>query len=202
MNAIRDRFDQPDYQMYACMQDILLTAAKGGDVSDYMTKVIGENTFTALYEDDIDMESLRQQLRLLPSILKLESSDVTISNILTKIRGMSPSKRCLVDQVIELVILILLAPATNAESERCFSAMKRVKNYLRATMGQPRFKNLMTLYIHNEKLDGINLVKVLNTFVSKSRDRYAVFGQFTEADIIQLKGAATREFATQADTQM
>ena len=202
MNAIRDRFDQPDYQMYACMQDILLTAAKGGDVSDYMTKVIGENTFTALYEDDIDMESLRQQLRLLPSILKLESSDVTISNILTKIRGMSPSKRCLVDQVIELVILILLAPATNAESERCFSAMKRVKNYLRATMGQPRFKNLMTLYIHKEKLDDINLVKVLNTFVSKSRDRYAVFGQFTEADIIQLKGAATREFATQTDTRM
>ena len=69
-------------------------------------------------------------------------------------------------------------------------------------MGQPRFKNLMTLYIHKEKLDDINLVKVLNTFVSKSRDRYAVFGQFTEADIIQLKGAATREFATQTDTQM
>ena len=142
MNAIRDRFDQPDYQMYACMQDILLTAAKGGDVSDYMTKVIGENTFTALYEDDIDMESLRQQLRLLPSILKLESSDVTISNILTKIRGMSPSKHCLVDQVIELVILILLAPATNAESERLFISNEKSQELLKSNYGSTKVQEL------------------------------------------------------------
>ena len=116
-----------------------------------------------------------------------------------KIRVMAPSKRRLIDQVIELVVLILLAPATNAESERCFSAMNRVKNYLRATMGRPRFKNLMTLYIHKKRLDGIDLVKVLNTFVNKSSNRHALFAKYTEADIMQSKGAEKRDFATQTD---
>ena len=89
MNAIRDRFYQPDYKIYACMQDILLTAAKGGDVSDYMAKVIGENSFTTLYEDEIDMDILKQQLRLLPAILKLESANITISSILIKIHAIT-----------------------------------------------------------------------------------------------------------------
>ena len=39
-------------------------------------------------------------------------------------------KRMLVAEVIKLVKLILVMPATNAVSERSFSSLKRIKTYL------------------------------------------------------------------------
>ena len=39
---------------------------------------------------------------------------------------------------------------TNSTSERSFSAMRRVKSYLRSTMTQERMNNLMILNVHKE----------------------------------------------------
>ena len=53
-------------------------------------------------------------------------------------------------EVILVLKLILVLPATNATSERSFSAMKWIIFYLRSTMGQERLNNLMVLmYIKN-----------------------------------------------------
>lgn len=43
INAITERFDQPDYQMYATVQNIRLDAIKGNDYNAYMTKPIFDN---------------------------------------------------------------------------------------------------------------------------------------------------------------
>ena len=49
-------------------------------------------------------------------------------------------------EVIPVMKLILVMPATNATSERSFSAMRRLKSYLRSTMTQERLNHLITLY--------------------------------------------------------
>jgi hypothetical protein len=41
--------------------------------------------------------------------------------------------RSVLSEVVKLVRLILVMPATNATSERSFSALKRVKTYLRSS---------------------------------------------------------------------
>ena len=61
--------------------------------------------------------------------------------------------------------LILVLPATNAQSERVFSGLKRVKTYLRNTMGQDRPNSIMLLNIH------ISLAAVANTFACKGDGR-------------------------------
>ena len=68
-------------------------------------------------------------------------------------------------------------PATNATSERSFSALCRVKGYLRSTMGQQRLNNLMVLHVHRDRTDSLNLIDVANDFV-KDSDQRAVFGKF------------------------
>ena len=50
--------------------------------------------------------------------------------------------------VLKILQLALTLPSTSASCERSFSAMRRVKNYLRTTMGQQRFSSLGLL--HNE----------------------------------------------------
>ena len=69
------------------------------------------------------------------------------------------------------------SPATNASSERSFSALRRLKTYLRFTMTQKTLNNLLILHVHKDRTDEISLSEVLNDFVSKGERRSNVFGK-------------------------
>ena len=94
------------------------------------------------------------------------------------LQGMSRAEKSLLSEVILVMKLILVMPATNASSERSFSALRRVKSYLRSTMTQERLNHLMVLLVHKERTDHLALRDVANDFVSKSERRKQVFGNF------------------------
>ena len=71
-----------------------------------------------------------------------------LSSIVEFIKKLSPIQKALIPQVHCLVSLILVMPATNASSERSFSALRRVKTFLRTTMTQLRLNNSMILIVH------------------------------------------------------
>ena len=73
-------------------------------------------------------------------------------------------------------MLILIVPAINATSERSFSALRRVRTYLRSTMSQERLNHLM---MHKERLDSLDSKKVANEFCAVRNYRAHVFGVFT-----------------------
>ena len=81
--------------------------------------------------------------------------------------------------------LILVMPATNSTSERSFSALRRVKTYLRSTMGQQRLNDLILLHVHKEITDSLNLKEVINNFVN-SEHRLQIFGKFSESALLAL----------------
>lgn len=56
-------------------------------------------------------------------------------------------------------------PATNAVSERSFSALRRLKTWLRTTTTQSR---LMLLHTHKEKTDALQMISVGNEFISRN----------------------------------
>ena len=74
--------------------------------------------------------------------------------------------------------LLLVMPATNATSERSFSALRRVKTYLRSSMGQMQLNNLMVLHVHKDLTDGLDLNEVGNEFVGNKEVRMRLFGKF------------------------
>ena len=82
-----------------------------------------------------------------------------------------------------LAKLLLVMPATNAVSEKSFSALKRVKTYLRSITTDQRLNNVMTLHVHKDETDKLNLVDIADEFCSKSENRKQIFGNFTVADI-------------------
>ena len=57
-------------------------------------------------------------------------------DIVSLVRDVSNEEKALLSQVIKLVRLLLVMPATNAISEQSFSTMRRVKTCLRSTMSQ------------------------------------------------------------------
>ena len=85
-------------------------------------------------------------------------------------------------EVVKLLKIILVNPATNATSERSFSAMRRLKTYLRCTMGQTRLNSVILLHVHKERTDQISIIDVANTFAS-TEHRLNVFGTFSKTDL-------------------
>ena len=81
-------------------------------------------------------------------------------------------------EVAIILHLILVMPATNANSERSFSVLRRVKTYLRATMSQNRLNNLLLLSIHKELTDTLDTKDVAREFTANSEHRFSMFGRW------------------------
>ena len=78
--------------------------------------------------------------------------------------------------------LLLVLPATNTTSERSFSAMERIKTYLRSTTSGNRLNHCMSLYVHCmllyvqcKKTDQLNTIETAKEFVGDNQARLQTF---------------------------
>ena len=58
-----------------------------------------------------------------------------------------------------------MAPATNAISERSFSALKRLKTKMRSTMHNNRVNNLMVSPVYHDEIDKVDIREIANEFI-------------------------------------
>ena len=79
-------------------------------------------------------------------------------------------------EVFCLLRLLLVFPVSSCESERSFSALRRLKTWLRSTMAQERLHSVIICHVHKEVLDEISLQDVSSVFVSQSEIRKNKFG--------------------------
>ena len=64
-------------------------------------------------------------------------------------------------------------PATSCSAERSFSALRRLKTYIRSTMGQDRLSHLALLSIERAYANRVDINKVIDVFASrKNRDQF------------------------------
>ena len=74
-------------------------------------------------------------------------------------------------------------PATNAVSERPFSALKRIKTYIRSMSSDKEVNHLMPLHIHKEQLGNIDMVAVASEFIRRFDNRKQSFGKVSQSDM-------------------
>lgn len=89
----------------------------------------------------------------------------------------------MISEVIVILKLIQVDPATSAWAERSFSMARRVKTWLRANMSQKRFTHLALLNSHKTRTDRIRLIDVANEFASVNKNRKRNFARFAEAGL-------------------
>ena len=87
---------------------------------------------------------------------------VNARELVSFLQNLSLAQKRHMPQVVILAKLLLVMPA---HSERSFSALRRVKTYLRATTTNKRLNHIMLMHIHKERTDKIDLIKVANEFV-------------------------------------
>ena len=67
-------------------------------------------------------------------------------------------------EVYHLIKVAMTIPVTSATAEHSFSVLKRIKTYLRATIGQERLTHLAVLLIERELSKNIDLDSVIDHF--------------------------------------
>ena len=67
----------------------------------------------------------------------------------------------------------IVMPATNAISERSFSALRHLKTWLRSTMHQSRLNWCMLLHVHCEDTDKLDLTALANEFIGRNASRHS-----------------------------
>lgn len=191
--CIKDRFDQPDYRKYVSLQNLLLKGVKSQCWESEMEEVI------QIYGGDVRRYSLEAQLPLLAQTAVSMGHDIerfSVKDLVKLLQDLDNPRRLALSEVIKLGKLLLVMPATNAISERSFSALKRVKTYLRSTTTNNRLNHLMVLHVHKDRVDTLNLVSVANEFVGHSDARKYNFGKFSPLDIKSALSSETKSTQT------
>ena len=141
MPPIKNRFDQPGFRVYKNLEELLLLYIRGESWETVFDDV------TAFYKEDLDPYRLRLHLRILSSTCPGNKESVGIGYIRKYLQDLSPSES--MQEIVFVMQLILVMPSSNAVSERSFSALQRLKTYLRDTK-QSRLSHFLLLHIHKE----------------------------------------------------
>lgn len=155
----KERFNQTDLDVLQKLEETLLT----GEVDDIVDQY-----------PELNRENLKVQLAMFRSKNTFKSS-AEVANIM---RGMAVEVRGLFDQVETLIRLLLVIPVSSAEAERSFSALRRLKTWLRTTMSQVRLNNAAVCHVHQDTLDNIDVKQICQQFISVNDRRRHVFGSF------------------------
>lgn len=157
--TIEDRFDQLGYNVFCFIEMLFLKVFHNEDYSNALEKV------NEIYSSDFDLHQLRTQLDVLSN--NIPDNVNNIFDIHKYFQQLTLAERELISEVIKLVKLILVLPATNSISESSFSTMHRVKSYLQSTMSQERLSSVMLLHAHSDYTDDLDLVEVATDFVNE-----------------------------------
>ena len=98
-------------------------------------------------------------------------------------KNLVPEVRSMFTQVEALLRFLLVSPASSCTAERSFSALRRVKTWLRSTMGQECLDSLMLCHIHQDRLMDIDPNQIARVFISNGTSnivstRSRLFGSY------------------------
>ena len=174
--ALKDKFDQDSFKVFAQLEDLLLKSINGEDSTASLSFV------KKTYKGDVDISSLETELLILKTMFS-DHPVSTFQDILKHLQSLPTHKHGLIKNVITICILLLVNPTTTATAERSFSLARRLKTWERSTMKQERFNSLALLQEYRELTDQLNLHDIGNEFISKHEDRYSTFGKFVASDM-------------------
>ena len=173
--SIRHRFDQKGFKTFSNVEQLLFKACKGQNYAEELDFVC--NFFT----NDFNKVELAAELLTLRTLYVSEiaaDEEPSVGSIKTALLALSTMQQKLLGAVVRLFQLLDILPATNATSERSFSALRRIKSYLRSTMTQARLNHLMILHYHQVKADRLDMKCIANEYILKNESRRSTFATF------------------------
>jgi len=176
VHAVKERFDQAAFKMFAETEQLLLKSARREDITEDL-KLLKKN-----YDGDYDEDAIGAELQLLHTVFN-DGQPIAFVDVIEKFKSLSREKRLLMSNICSLLRIVLTSGATSATPERSFSMLRRIKNWLRSRMTQKRLNSLSIMNCYKTVLDNLKLFEIANEFVSEQPSRKNTFGTFSEKDL-------------------
>ena len=173
VTELTEYFNQPGIAIFKAMSDTLSSAAV--------------NVPLLSWYPEFNLAFLRVQLTMFRNGHQYTAADY--------LQSLAQEVHHLFSQVEALIRLMLVMPATSCECERSFSTLRRLKTWLRSTMGQERLNSTAIFHVHQDILDSLNLTEVCSNFIQASFNRMDTFGRFW----LQLSQTTTLIFFAQTE---
>lgn len=171
--SICERFESSAWKIMHCMETVLVQSCRG---EDPLLRDIETILVHASGDLDKDLVGQLSQLRNIPMSTEERNGMTSFSDILKLLKKERALLR-LLPQVVKLVKLVCILPCSTATPERSFSQLRRIKNYMRSTVTQERLNHTMIAAVHCDKLDNIDINKVMNEFIMRNEHRRATFAK-------------------------
>ena len=174
VESINRRFEQEDLTLIQTIEQILLRSMfERGYLIDILEHVL------------INKDKLRVQLDDLPTILGMYNVDrkkkitsISRASTIAEIFNSMPATKKQCSEVHKLIKLYYTIPLTSASCERTFSAMRRLKTWLRVYTEANHLNNIMFANIQKNDLDEVDIKSVATEFSEKNERRMNYFGKF------------------------
>ena len=119
--------------------------------------------------DVVALENFRNQTATAKHFMRSKHPK-DITDIFTELNVLPAS----FDQLIKLIKIIITLPVTTASNELFFSALKRVKSYVRTTTGNERISSRLLMTVDNEFVKYLDIEKLVVEFGRLRSRRYSV----------------------------
>jgi len=101
-------------------------------------------------------------------ILKKNITNLNLNDIISCLKDFPVA----FSETLKIISLVLTLPISTASNERFFSSLKRVKSYIRSTMGDERLSDLLVVSVEKEEANKINLNDAVDSFSKLKNRRY------------------------------
>ena len=122
-----------------------------------------------MYERNFHWENLTGRLGQFAAFLDTSNITKLFESLVNSEKN--KSQKMLLPEITKLAKQILALPATNATSERSFSAIKHIKSYLRSTTSGNRLNHCMLLHVHCKNTDQLHMIEIAKEFVGDTQAR-------------------------------
>jgi hypothetical protein len=169
IKEIKSRLQNDGIDVLKIMSKIIKGKATKNDVQE-----LAEYNF---YNKMVDFDKLEEELEAWNKAIEIELKKKKAKNEVSSIVKIFVEQNMVRDYFeIETLLRVYLAiPVTSVTAERCFSSMKRIKTYLRNSMGQTRLSSLAIIHIEKELASLISLKRVIDQFASLSNRKLQFF---------------------------
>lgn len=152
--------DNRDLQMYMALETMIVSG-------------VPDESVLKKYQE-IDLLKARYQLPMFSGTTNAK----TLHEAQLAYQQMDEACRAMFSEVFIILKLLLVCPVSSCECERSFSALRRLKTFLRASSSQERVNHSIVCHMHKHELDKVDIQGLISEFISRSPQRREVFGSF------------------------
>lgn len=162
LSALHNRFQSNVIEHLAKVENFIIDPKK-----------INTSIITKYYGSDFDEIKLELHRNIMLDVAKAKNFKILSVSDAIDFFKQETYLQDLVPEVVKLIKIMLTVPVSSCTAERSFSALRRLKTFLRSTMTQTRLNDVALLNIH--KKEEINIENIANKFINTTKIRQNTF---------------------------